>query len=82
MQTPRIVAAQTIDDHSLLVVFDNQERKVYDITPLLSKSMFEPLSNSVFFKSFSIEPGGYAIVWNENIDLSEHELWSHGQETS
>ena len=79
MNIPRIKTASPIDDHTLLVTFDNNEKRKYDVQPLLSKSMFEPLKNPVLFRSFRIESGGYAITWNENIDLSEYELWSHGQ---
>ena len=79
MNTPKIRSALPLDDHTLMVVFDNNEKRKYDIQPLLSKSMFEPLRNPVFFKAFNIEKGGYAITWNENIDLSEYELWIRGQ---
>lgn len=79
MKVPKITSATPIDDHTLIVVFDNNIKKKYDISPLLSKSMFEPLRNPVFFKSFNIENGGYAITWNEDIDLSEYEVWRHGQ---
>jgi hypothetical protein len=79
MNIPKIKTASPIDDHTLMVIFDNNDKRKYDVKPLLSKSMFEPLKNPVLFKSFSIENGGYAIIWNENIDLSEYELWVHGQ---
>jgi hypothetical protein len=79
MNIPKIKSASPIDDHTLMVVFDNNHKRKYDIQPLLSISMFEPLKNPAFFKAFNIDNGGYAITWNENIDLSEYELWSHGQ---
>jgi len=41
--------------------------------------MFSPLNNPTFFKTVRVEQGGYAVVWNENIDISEYELWSRGQ---
>lgn len=25
-----------------------------------------------------VEEGGYAIYWNEDIDISEYELWKNG----
>jgi hypothetical protein len=25
-----------------------------------------------------IESGGYGLVWNEDIDISEYELWKNG----
>ena len=45
---------------------------------LLNKEMFAPLQNPSFFKSFKIEAGGYSLVWNEDIDISEYELWKNG----
>ncbi len=82
MKTPRIHSATAIDDHTLLIEFDNKQKKKYDVTQLLEKEMFSPLKNSVLFKSVTVEPGGYAVVWNENIDVSEYELWNHGQSVS
>nr|VFK26070.1 MAG: Protein of unknown function (DUF2442) [Candidatus Kentron sp. MB]VFK31339.1 MAG: Protein of unknown function (DUF2442) [Candidatus Kentron sp. MB]VFK75446.1 MAG: Protein of unknown function (DUF2442) [Candidatus Kentron sp. MB] len=79
MKIPRIKTALPLDDHTLIVVFDNDDKRKYDIQPLLSKGMFEPLKNPTFFKAFRIDNGGYGITWNENIDLSEYELWNHGQ---
>lgn len=77
---PRIESAKTIDDHTLVIKFNNKQKRKYDITPLLEKEMFAPLKNQALFKAVQIEQGGYAIVWNSNIDISEYELWSHGQE--
>ena len=28
--------------------------------------------------TIQVEPGGYALVWNEDIDISEYELWKNG----
>ena len=78
MQYPKIKSAQTIDDHTLLVEFANSEKRKYDITRLLSKEMFFPLKNPGFFKNFQIDSTGCGIVWNEDIDISEYEIWSHG----
>lgn len=79
MQYPKIKSASAIDDHTLLIEFDNSEKKKYDVSPLLSKEMFAPLKNPALFKMVKIEQGGYAVVWNSEIDISEYELWSHGQ---
>jgi hypothetical protein len=79
MNYPKVRSAKAIDDHTLLVEFDNRQKKIYDVSPLLRKEMFLPLRNPAFFKAVKIEQGGYAVVWNNNIDISEYELWSHGQ---
>ncbi len=78
MQYPKIKSALAIDDHTLLVEFSNTEKRQYDITKLLENEMFYPLKNSGFFKNFKIDSTGYAIIWNEDIDISEYEIWQHG----
>jgi len=78
MKYPRIHKVQAIDDTTLMIEFTNQEVKKYDIRHLLDIPMFSPLQQPAFFKNFKVEPGGYGIVWNEEIDLSEYELWTNG----
>lgn len=78
MKPPKIISAQVIDDRTLLIEFSQNQIKKYDISQLLSKEMFAPLQNAGFFKNFKIEPGGYGLVWNEDIDISEYELWKNG----
>ncbi|MGI8883889.1 MAG: DUF2442 domain-containing protein [Pyrinomonadaceae bacterium] len=79
MNHPKINSAKAINDHTLLIEFDNAEKKVYDITPLLEKAMFALLKNPAFFRNVQVDKGGYAVFWNEDIDLSEYELWTHGK---
>jgi len=78
MSYPKIKSARAIDSHTLLVEFDNLESKRYDVTPLLGKEMFAPLQNPAFFKNVQVDNSGHAVYWNEDIDLSEYELWSKG----
>ncbi len=78
MNSPRIDKAKAIDDTTLVIEFTNQEVKRYDIGRLLELPMFSLLRQPAFFKSFRIETGGYGLVWNEEIDISEHELWTNG----
>ncbi len=82
MQIPRVRSVIAIDDHTLLVEFNNCEKKKYDITRLLDVDMFAPLKNPAFFKAVRVEKGGYAVYWNSEIDISEYELWRHGQSVS
>ena len=78
MQYPKIKSAWTIDERTLIVEFSNNEKRKYDITKLLTKEMFYPLQNFQVFKNFQIDSSGYAIVWNEDIDISEYEILTHG----
>jgi Protein of unknown function (DUF2442) len=78
MNPPKIVSAHAIDDVTLLVEFSNHDRKHYNIEKLLEKPMFFMLQNPSFFRSFRVDDGGYGIVWNDEMDLSEYELWKNG----
>ena len=82
MNCPKIMSAVATDSRTLLIEFDNKEKRKYDITPLLKKELFSPLKNSAFFKAVRVDQGGYAVVWDSNIDLSEYELWRNGQAVS
>jgi hypothetical protein len=81
MNYPKIVSVQPIDDYQLIIEFSNHELRQYDVKPLLKKEMFAPLKNHGFFKNVQIEQGGYAISWNDDIDISEYELWINGVQT-
>ncbi len=78
MKPPKIISAQVIGDRTLLIEFSQNEFKKYDVSNLLNKQMFAPLQNASFFKNFRIDSGGYGLVWNEDIDISEYELWKNG----
>jgi hypothetical protein len=78
MQYPKIKSASAIDDHTLIVEFSNAEKRKYDITRLFTKEMFFPLKNPIFFKNFTVDSTGCGLVWNEDIDISEYEIWTHG----
>jgi len=78
MKYPQIHKARALDDTTLVIEFTNGEVKKYDIRHLLENPMFSGLRQPAFFRNFQVEPGGYAIVWNEEIDISEYELWKNG----
>jgi len=79
MTHSKIQSAQTVDNHTLIISFDNKQKKKYDITELLNRPAFEPLKDPVLFKAVQVEKGGYAISWNSDIDISEYELWTQRQ---
>lgn len=78
-QIPRIKSISFIGTLQLLIHFDNGEKKVYDCRPLLCRSQFHLLETPAFFRAVRVDPGGYGISWNDDIDLSEYELWTNGK---
>ena len=79
MHYPKVQAVRAVDRHTLLVVFDNADKRLYDVEPLLEKEAFFPLRNFAFFKNVQVDSSGYAVYWNDEIDLSEFELWTNGK---
>ncbi len=71
-----------IGDISLAVVFENNSIKAYDVSILISKmpTVYDELKNKNLFKQVHVDCGGYAIAWNDEIDICEHELWKNGTE--
>ena len=82
MPYPKVQSVEPINDHTLVVEFDNAQKRKYDVRPLFQRAMFAPLRNPVLFKSVRVERGGYAVVWNSDIDISEYELWSNREAIS
>lgn len=80
MKPPRIRNVVTRDDHYLVIEFDNDIKKLYDVAPLFEREVFSLLRNPVFFRGVRVDSGGYAVYWNDDIDLSENELWLKGSE--
>ena len=76
---PKVKAVQPQNDKQLLVTFDNGTQKLYDCKQLFNMEIFEMLKEDWLFRSVRADPGGYGVSWNENLDLSESELWEHGQ---
>ena len=69
------------EEHKLNVYFSEGQRKLYDISKLVSK---HPVFNSLLiddelFNSVKVDTGGYGIIWNDDLDLSCDELWENGE---
>ncbi len=80
MEIPRILSVHPKDDKKLLVKFENGVEKIYHCAQILQLAAFQLLHNEAFFKAVKVDPGGFGISWNDDIDLSEYELWTNGIE--
>ncbi|MBU4486639.1 MAG: DUF2442 domain-containing protein [Candidatus Delongbacteria bacterium] len=78
MDYPKIKSVKAIPDYKLRVVFLSGDVKIYDCKPLFEKDAFYPLKNEGFFRTVKVDIGGYGIIWDDEIDLSESELWING----
>lgn len=46
---------------------------------MLENPHFSNLKDKLLFSSVKVDVGGYGISWNDELDLSEYELWVKGK---
>jgi len=79
MHYPKIRNVTPSADKKLLVEFETGVRKTYDCTPLLNLPVFRPLQDEEFFRCAHADRAGYGVIWNDEIDLAESEIWENGR---
>ncbi len=75
---PKIKNVDAKDDYFLIVNFDNGVRKKYDFKKNFTNPTFQDLRDKNLFRQVKVDSGGYGISWNDELDLSEYELWVNG----
>lgn len=75
---PKVKSVTPLPGKRLRVMFATGEARIYDCNRLLDEPPFAALRDDVFFRNVHVDQVGYGIVWNDNVDLSESELWIHG----
>ena len=64
-------------DHVLHVVFENGEKRRFDLKPYLQRGVFRELQNENYFKL--VKNRGYFVEWPNEQDLSADTLYLEGQ---
>ena len=67
------VSVTPIEDYKLLIVFDNSEKKIFDVKPYINGSWYGMLSDVSFFKTVRIN--GKTVEWADGQDIAPHELY-------
>ena len=67
------VEVKPLEQYKLLITFDNEERRVFDVSPYLNDIFFAPLRNPVIFKSVKVSP--ISLEWPGGIDMCPDELY-------
>ena len=77
----KVKAVNALPDWRLSVQFAEGVTKIYDIKPLFDKwEAFVALEESPeLFSGVEVDPGGYGVIWNDDLDLSCDELYANGE---
>jgi hypothetical protein len=76
---PRIASVEALSGFQLRVAFVNGQTRLYDFTTKSGLPATELLRDEALFKCARVDVGGYGIVWNDDLDIAESELWLNGQ---
>lgn len=79
MLSIKVLDVVPLNNYYLLVFFEDGITKKFNVNSLMSKyPEFKELIDIELFNSVKVEPGGYGISWNDELDCSEGELYSEG----
>lgn len=75
MLQPKIVSVSTQKPYFLLLEYENDERRLFDVSPYISGSWFGELRDENYFRTVHVLPGGIGIEWEHGQDIAPHELY-------
>ena len=70
---PRVKKVKPNPDYTLTLVFNNGERRVFDVTPYLDKGVFSELKNKKLFNS--VKPFLGTVQWQNGQDFCPDTLF-------
>jgi hypothetical protein len=68
-----VVAVQVTDEYQLLLTFENQEKRLFDMRPLIETPPWNRLKHGDVFRKVHIQQG--TIVWPGQIDIDPETLY-------
>ena len=76
----KIRSVTPLDDYMLRVEFCEGITKVYDVKQLFDTFIiFNKLKENNLFNKVRVDKGGYAVIWNKEIDLACDDLFYDGK---
>ena len=73
MINPRIIAVQPQENYLLLLHFDNEEWRIFDVKPFLGKGIFKALRDNAVFAT--VKPLLGSIQWSNGADFCPDMLY-------
>jgi hypothetical protein len=70
---PYVKSVEPKDNYSLLLTFENGEKRIFDLRPYLNMGVFKRLQNIALFKTARVFSG--SVEWQGEIDLSYDTLY-------
>ena len=72
---PKAIDVKVLNDYTLEITFDNNEKKFFDVKPYFKFKLFEELKDKKKFNSVKIS--GLSIEWENGADICPDELYNN-----
>ena len=72
-----VINVEPHEDNKLLILFENGEKRMFDMNPFLEKKPFSKLKNNLLFMKAQVEFG--TVVWPGAIDIAPETLWDKSE---
>ena len=72
-----VISVEPRKNNTLSLIFENNEKRIFDMTSYLNKKPFNVLKNSPLFMKAKIAYG--TVIWPGNIDIAPETLWDYSK---
>ena len=76
---PRIVSVVVDTVATIRVTFEDGEVRLFDVSPLLTRGVFQRIADPEAFAAVSVVEGGGGVAWAAGPDLSANHLYFDGE---
>jgi len=74
---PPLTAVTPLDDFHLMLIFGDNEKRLYNFMPNLNHKYYHPLADTSLFKNVSVNDG--EIEWASGHDFCPHTLYEESE---
>ena len=76
MLQPNIISVQALEDYRLLLQYENNELRIFDMKPYLHLPFYKPLTDISIFKTVRPVDNGWTIEWINGCDFPPEDLYN------
>lgn len=74
---PKAIDVKVLKNYELEILFDNNEKKIFDVKPYFKFKIFKELKDMDKFNTVKIS--GLSIEWENGADICPDELYNNGK---
>lgn len=74
---PKAIDVKVLNNYMLEIIFDNNEKKIFDVKPYFKFKTFKELED---YKKFTtVKVSGLSIQWDKGADICPDELYNNSK---